>query len=134
MEKHEENIYETVDDQRYSEIVRERIEDDWIVDDEGFGYAEDGREIFDDFDDNADPQLMRKHKAKKKRLNPDIRPDSSENFSKPKDIRDMFSAHSSALKSKPKSVTSQKNTHSAPDPNIDDLIAELEHEIPSDSL
>lgn len=42
------NLYEEVDENQYKNIVRERLNrDDFVVDDNGEGYADDGREEWD---------------------------------------------------------------------------------------
>jgi DNA polymerase alpha subunit A len=43
-----EDLYEEVDEEGYKKIVRERLnQDDFVVDDNGEGYADDGREEWD---------------------------------------------------------------------------------------
>lgn len=42
------DLYEEVDEDRYKKIVRDRLnKDDFVVDDNGEGYADDGREEWD---------------------------------------------------------------------------------------
>lgn len=44
-----ESIYETVDDEGYKKVIRSRLDqDDFVVDDNGAGYADDGREDWQD--------------------------------------------------------------------------------------
>jgi DNA polymerase alpha subunit A len=43
------SIYETVDDEGYKKVVRSRLDqDDFVVDDNGEGYIDDGREDWQD--------------------------------------------------------------------------------------
>ncbi|OON13505.1 hypothetical protein X801_10721, partial [Opisthorchis viverrini] len=99
IEKEEESVYVTVDESEYAKLVQQRLEDDWIVDDD------DGREIFDDNDedeavDDRGRRPKRSNKtqshSKKTRLNPDIRATESAPL-RPvvgRDIRSLFAASS----------------------------------------
>lgn len=62
-----ENVYETVEERDYVKTVMDRQDDDWIVDDDGSGYVEDGREIFDDDLDYESISQATSHKKGVKR-------------------------------------------------------------------
>lgn len=59
-----EDLYEEVDENQYKAIVRERLnQDDFVVDDNGEGYADDGREEWDRvpaYDSESDGDLPKR--------------------------------------------------------------------------
>lgn len=66
-----ENLYEEVDDNQYKNIVRNRLnEDDFVVDDNGEGYADDGREEWDrvepQYDSESEDDMLAGPKKNKK--------------------------------------------------------------------
>ncbi|CAH1175786.1 unnamed protein product [Phaedon cochleariae] len=62
------NVYEIVEEKDYVRKVLDRQDDDWIVDDDGSGYVEDGRDIFDDdLDSESIAQATAKGKGTKRK-------------------------------------------------------------------
>ncbi|XP_054978992.1 DNA polymerase alpha catalytic subunit [Sorex araneus] len=115
------NVYEEVDEEQYSKLVQSRQDDDWIVDDDGVGYVEDGREIFDDdLDDNA---LDYHEKGKEGKVpHTDKRKVKKAAVTKPNNIKSMFIA--SAVK---------KAADKAVDLSKDDLLGDILQDLNTES-
>lgn len=66
------DIYDEVDDDGYKKVIRSRLdEDDFVVDDNGAGYADDGREVWNErtveYDSDDSDELPARGKAAKRK-------------------------------------------------------------------
>ncbi|XP_015196960.2 DNA polymerase alpha catalytic subunit isoform X1 [Lepisosteus oculatus] len=115
------SVYEEVDEEQYSRLVRERQDDDWIIDDDGTGYVEDGREIFDeDLDGDALDRAPRGKGGDRSTGSKERKSVKKAAVSKPSSIKSMFMANSA--KSKEKDVDLSK----------DDLLGDLLQDLHSE--
>ncbi|KAL1957308.1 hypothetical protein VTO42DRAFT_6097 [Malbranchea cinnamomea] len=105
------DIYEEVDEERYKKLVRQRLDrDDFVVDDNGEGYADDGREEWNDsrrYDSGSesDELPLRGKAAKRKREDEKQRKEKINNGIS----RYFSSTTASSVPSKPKPVTTAED-------------------------
>ncbi|XP_012718464.2 DNA polymerase alpha catalytic subunit [Fundulus heteroclitus] len=115
------SVYEELDEEQYSKMVRERQEDDWIIDDDGTGYVEDGREIFDDDLDDDVVESKGKAGAKGGESKKTLKKSA---VSKPNTIKSLF-MNSNVKRPAEKDVDLSK------DDLLGDILQDLHNEKPS---
>ncbi|ERE64155.1 DNA polymerase alpha catalytic subunit isoform 1 [Cricetulus griseus] len=114
------SVYEEVDEEQYSKLVQARQDDDWIVDDDGTGYVEDGREIFDD--DLEDDALDTSGKGSDGKAHRKDRKDVKKpSVTKPNNIKAMFIASAG-----------KKTADKAVDLSKDDLLGDILQDLNTD--
>ncbi|KAE9979169.1 hypothetical protein BLS_010101 [Venturia inaequalis] len=123
----EANIYDEVDEEGYKKVVRGRLDqDDFVVDDNGEGYADDGRE--EDWEDghragysSEEDNAPRGKAAKRKREEDDEKKKKIKNG-----ISNYFTAKATTTAPKPKPVKTADD-----DAFMADLLGEVDVNVPS---
>ncbi|WAO92963.1 DNA polymerase [Fusarium falciforme] len=126
------NLYDEVDEAGYKKIVRDRLnEDDFVVDDNGEGYADDGREEWDRvqaYDSESEEEAVVRGRpskaAKKNRQQEQAKRDAND-----KDISEYFTKGAGRTQPKPKVVRTK-----ADDDFLTDLLGEVDNNIPAPAV
>ncbi|KAM7200278.1 putative dna polymerase [Rhypophila sp. PSN 637] len=124
-----EDLYEEVDENQYKAIVRERLDqDDFVVDDNGAGYADDGREEWDQapaYDSESDGDLPRpggkERKSKKERDQEQARKDAND-----RDISEYFMKGAAKAQPKQKVIKTEEDERF-----LADLLGEVDANVPA---
>lgn len=127
----QEDLYEEVDEDGYKKVVRERLnQDDFVVDDNGEGYADDGREDWDqrqDYESGSADELPAKGRnskvAKRKRDEEKAKKESAD-----KGISNYFTRGPAVAQPKPKPLKTQ-----ADDDFLADLLGDVDANAPRPS-
>ncbi|KAF2863740.1 putative DNA polymerase alpha catalytic subunit [Piedraia hortae CBS 480.64] len=125
------DIYETVDDEGYKKIVRSRLDqDDFVVDDNGEGYVDDGREdwqdqqdVYDETDSEDDSPKRGKAAKRKREEEAERREKANQGITK------FFANAAAAPKAKPKPARLKED-----DEFMAGILDEVNTNVPSRSL
>ncbi|XP_062521858.1 DNA polymerase alpha catalytic subunit-like isoform X2 [Corticium candelabrum] len=115
--KEVEDVYELVDDDEYGDIVTRRREEDFVIDDDGTGYADDGREIFDDDLEQPMQAAKRAKLDEKKKKKSNVQRMTTQ----PKNIKSML------LTVGPKKQAKEESLSLGDDGILDDILNDLNH-------
>ncbi|OQO07982.1 hypothetical protein B0A48_06775 [Cryoendolithus antarcticus] len=123
------DVYETVDDEGYKKVVRERLDqDDFVVDDNGAGYADDGREDWQEerqaYDESESEGDLPTHSKAAKRKREDEDADRQDKLNK--GINKYFSKNAIPAASKPKPTRTVED-----DDFMAGLLGEVDANVPS---
>ena len=102
------DIYDTVDEEGYKKVVRNRLDqDDFVIDDNGEGYADDGREEWQNerqYSDSEEEDLPLKGKAAKRKREEDVEKLEKTN----KSIANYFGVGATSTTAKPKAKVNHR--------------------------
>ncbi|KAL0930787.1 DNA polymerase alpha catalytic [Colletotrichum truncatum] len=124
-------LYEEVDENQYKKIIRDRLDqDDFVVDDNGEGYADDGREEWDrapQYYSDSDDELVgqgrgRPNKASKKQREEE----AAKRDANDRDISEYFTKGAAKAQAKPKVVKTKED-----DDFLADLLGEVDANVPA---
>ncbi|KAH8821609.1 hypothetical protein F5884DRAFT_768460 [Xylogone sp. PMI_703] len=122
------DLYEEVDEESYKKVVRDRLnQDDFVIDDNGEGYADDGREEWDtrqEYDTESDEEVLPRGKAskaaKRKREEEKAKKESMD-----KGISNYFTRGPVAPQPKAKTIKTEEDNQF-----LADLLVEVDSNIP----
>ncbi|KAI1799521.1 hypothetical protein F4811DRAFT_95933 [Daldinia bambusicola] len=125
----DQDLYEEVDENQYKKIVRDRLnQDDFVVDDNGEGYADDGREEWDrvhTYESESEDEALLGGKPrksdKKKREEEKAKRDAND-----RDISEYFMKGQATTQQKPKVVKTEDDERF-----LADLLGEVDANIPA---
>ncbi|KAK4193966.1 hypothetical protein QBC35DRAFT_397790 [Podospora australis] len=124
-----EDLYEEVDENQYKKLVRERLnEDDFVVDDNGEGYADDGREEWDrvqaPYDSESDDGLVVRGKERKSKKQKDE--EQAKRDANDRNITEYFTKGAAKTQPKPKVIKTEDD-----DKFLADLLGEVDANVPA---